>query len=296
MSNDSNLLIKIPPWKYAFCGGLSGITSRTLTAPIETVKLRYQVEGDIVGRPGIFSTCQEIYVRHGFRGFFYGNGVNIIRVAPAEAIRFTIFEYTKHKILNRRKQGATDSNSLSRKEHFFAGSLAGLFSTFICYPLDTVRSQLTTQRIHVDVLHVIKRIFVTTGIPGFFRGVTISTVGSTPYYAFNFMFYHHFKDSLTNPVVKLPAEVIHFLSGGFAGAFAMTICYPTELLSRRMMVNGVPCLPVRPLSVYAGATAIWQSGFSGFYHGIWPNYVKVFPTMGIGFAAYEACKQALGIP
>lgn len=35
-------------------------------------------------------------------------------------------------------------------------------------------------------------------------------------------------------------------------------------------------------------------GWKGFYKGLWPNYLKVVPSISISFVVYEKVKDMLG--
>ena len=68
------------PWYYGVLGGIGGVVSRTLTAPLEKVKLVAQTTNDKK-----FSVIREIkttYNSVGLRGLFAGNLANCLRVFP----------------------------------------------------------------------------------------------------------------------------------------------------------------------------------------------------------------------
>lgn len=61
---------------------------------------------------------KNIYEVDGFKGFFKGNGVNCIKVAPETAIKFLMFDYLKKKM-------AEDPENVTGFERFLAGGIAG---------------------------------------------------------------------------------------------------------------------------------------------------------------------------
>jgi solute carrier family 25 phosphate transporter 23/24/25/41 len=76
-------------------GAIAGAVSRTVAAPFERLKILYQVE-DLSKRTvsgqkynGIVSSLRRIYIEEGIRGFFKGNGTNIV----------SIHQYTCHSLL-----------------------------------------------------------------------------------------------------------------------------------------------------------------------------------------------------
>ena len=112
-------------------GGLSGVNSRTLTAPLELYKIQ---------RQNTFmphSTLRAVVKKEGFRYLWKGNATNCIRVFPQSAINIGIFNYSKNNIFN-------DISNNEMKD-FYAGGLGGSVSIICTYPLETIRSRLSLQ-------------------------------------------------------------------------------------------------------------------------------------------------------
>merc|ERR1711988_86560 len=73
-------------------GGVSGAVSKTLTAPIERVKLVIQTQdanpkiksGEVPRYTGIGNCFTRIYNEQGMGAFWRGNGTNIIRYFPTQ--------------------------------------------------------------------------------------------------------------------------------------------------------------------------------------------------------------------
>merc|ERR1711927_64549 len=74
-------------------GGTAGAVSKTLTAPIERVKLVIQTQdanpkirsGEVPRYTGIGNCFTRIYNEQGMGAFWRGNGTNIIRYFPTQA-------------------------------------------------------------------------------------------------------------------------------------------------------------------------------------------------------------------
>merc|ERR1711865_680401 len=74
-------------------GGVSGAISKTLTAPIERVKLVIQTQdanpkirsGEVARYTGIGNCFSRIHSEQGIGAFWRGNGTNIIRYFPTQA-------------------------------------------------------------------------------------------------------------------------------------------------------------------------------------------------------------------
>ena len=85
--------------KYLFCGGVAGCVSRTAVAPLERLKIMFQVQ-DIMHnqmtRPktkysGIVHSMRRIVAEEGWKGLYKGNGTNCVRVFPYTATQFLVY-------------------------------------------------------------------------------------------------------------------------------------------------------------------------------------------------------------
>ena len=71
----------------------------------------------------------------GVYGFFKGNGVNIVRIAPFSAFEFFFYELYKQNLFG------GDSASSSAK--LICGGLTGMTASTLTYPLDLIRTKLS---------------------------------------------------------------------------------------------------------------------------------------------------------
>lgn len=104
-------------------------------APLERLKLEYIIRG---ATKNAFDTVQDILYVEGLRGFWRGNVINLIRIAPFKSINFFSYDaYRKQWLLLMGKE------ELSNIERFAAGAAAGITATLMCFPMDTVCLRLT---------------------------------------------------------------------------------------------------------------------------------------------------------
>ncbi|CAF5150230.1 unnamed protein product, partial [Rotaria magnacalcarata] len=87
---------------------------------------------------------KDTYRKDGFICLYRGNSANLARVIPAAAIYFSAHEQWK-RLLN------TDKYEKTPGRRFIAGSLAGLTSSTITYPLDLARARMavTSKTVYV---------------------------------------------------------------------------------------------------------------------------------------------------
>ncbi|KAI8448640.1 mitochondrial carrier domain-containing protein, partial [Phakopsora pachyrhizi] len=202
--------------KYLLSGGLAGAVSRTVTAPFDRLKVylitnQYPKETSTTSAPSTSSpstsrpltlsanhrsklwfTLKLIYNEHsncnhnlsnpklphrtGFRNFFVGNGLNVIKVFPESALKFFVYEYCKsffsNQIKNNKRSSSeiitTNTNSndkyydddwqanqandefgaveavedIGNFNRFIAGGVGGVVSQVVIYPIETLKTRL----------------------------------------------------------------------------------------------------------------------------------------------------------
>ena len=76
-------------------GGTSGIVTKTMTAPLERVKILLQLrsmsKATVSSSSSILGTIRSVLKDDGVRGFWKGNGANCIRVVPVYGLKVREF-------------------------------------------------------------------------------------------------------------------------------------------------------------------------------------------------------------
>lgn len=80
-------------------GAIAGIISRTLTAPIERIKVLKQTDNSHFKDISFLRSFNYMFKTEGWAGFFKGNGANVIRVVPFSALEFFTFDFIRYNIL-----------------------------------------------------------------------------------------------------------------------------------------------------------------------------------------------------
>ena len=82
------------PLKHLMAGAVAGVVSRTTTAPLDRLKIYLQVNG--LGQFGSLRlVARSMYTEGGLKGFWRGNGINVLKVAPNSAITFMAYDALK---------------------------------------------------------------------------------------------------------------------------------------------------------------------------------------------------------
>ena len=83
-----------------------------------------------------------MWKHEGFYGFFKGNGVNVVRVAPFSAFEFFFYEFYKAQIFN--------NETSSPLKKLICGGMTGITASTLTYPLDLIRTKLSIQVTNID--------------------------------------------------------------------------------------------------------------------------------------------------
>merc|ERR1712025_439908 len=131
-------------------GGTSGAISKTLTAPIERVKLVIQTQdanpkirsGEVPRYTGIGNCFSRIHAEQGMAAFWRGNFTNCIRYFPTQAFNLSFKDSIK-KLFPKKYNPKTEFGMFFAT-NMASGGLAAAGSLCIVYPLDYARTRLAS--------------------------------------------------------------------------------------------------------------------------------------------------------
>lgn len=91
----------LPSWQTTVIGLVSGAMGPLSNAPIDTIKTRLQ---KTPAQPGVSAwvritqISKDMFKQEGFHAFYKGITPRIMRVAPGQAVTFTVYEFLKDKL------------------------------------------------------------------------------------------------------------------------------------------------------------------------------------------------------
>ncbi|CAH8378130.1 unnamed protein product [Eruca vesicaria subsp. sativa] len=284
------LKIKVgnPSLRRLISGAVAGAVSRTVVAPLETIRTHL-----MVGSGGNSSTevFGDIMKHEGWTGLFRGNLVNVIRVAPARAVELFVFETVNKKL----SPEHGEQSKIPIPASLLAGACAGVSQTLLTYPLELVKTRLTIQRgVYKGIFDAFVKIIREEGPTELYRGLAPSLIGVVPYAATNYFAY----DSLRKAYRSFSKQekignIETLLIGSLAGALSSTATFPLEVARKHMQVGAVSGRVVYKNMLDALVSILEHEGILGWYKGLGPSCLKLVPAAGISFMCYEACKKIL---
>ncbi|KHN11891.1 Thylakoid ADP,ATP carrier protein, chloroplastic [Glycine soja] len=267
-------------------GAIAGAAAKTVTAPLDRIKLLMQTHGVRLGQDSAkkaISFIEAIAVigkEEGIQGYWKGNLPQVIRVVPYSAVQ--LFAYEIYKKIFKGENG-----ELSVAGRLAAGAFAGMTSTFITYPLDVLRLRLAVEPGYRTMSEVALSMLREEGFASFYRGLGPSLIAIAPYIAVNFCVFDLLKKSLPEKYQKRTETSI--LTAVLSASLATLTCYPLDTVRRQMQLKGTPYKTV--LDALSGIVA--RDGVAGLYRGFVPNALKSLPNSSIKLTTYDIVKRLI---
>ena len=281
-------------WSNFAIGGIAAIVTKTLTTPIERVKLILQIirihhtenpQGhtpfDRSTYTNPYNTFMSTWTREGALSFWRGNVVNVLRYFIAQALNFGL------KIqLNKNLSDQVDPKVKYFDfftQNMVCGAQAGGCSQIFVYPLDLVRTRMaadivirqidnTQTRQFVNSRDCFRQIYLKNGLIGFYYGFGVSLWGVMIYRGCQFGVY----DSLK--VFVGPDEWVlkKFTIASFSTMLSGFITYGKDTVKRRLMMQAAKehsCKDYKS-AMHCYQKIYYQEGIKGFYAGVSVNVLR----------------------
>ncbi|XP_062125956.1 calcium-binding mitochondrial carrier protein Aralar1 isoform X3 [Drosophila sulfurigaster albostrigata] len=166
----------IPVWGEVIAGGCGGAAQVIFTNPLEIVKIRLQVAGEIAGGSKIsaLSVVREL----GFFGLYKGAKACLLRDVNFSAIYFPTYAHIKGAFAD--KDGYNSPVSL-----LAAGAIAGIPAAALVTPADVIKTRLQVaarqgQTTYTGLWDATKKIMAEEGPRAFWKGTAARVCRSSP--------------------------------------------------------------------------------------------------------------------
>lgn len=295
---------------------------------------------------------RKIVERGGLRAMWRGNMTSVLHRFPYSAINFYVYESTMDHLAGWSAEGEAASPHLVRRRteepneteqefvrrlshrvslrkdeyedrsraedtpalhKFVAGATAGTSACLACYPLDLVRTRLTTELEGAEhyrgIVDAFRKIFVEEGWRGFYSGVGPTLLVAVPNFGISYTVYGTLKeytldDELFYNLRRIDADSgeaklgfgLTVACGAASGILATLITFPMDTIRRRMQIQNLH-VPVeqRLTSRQQLVKLVRKEGLTSLYRGLTPEILKVIPMVGTMFVVYEWTKDLLNV-
>ncbi|KAI1289947.1 Mitochondrial coenzyme A transporter SLC25A42 [Halotydeus destructor] len=274
-------------------GALAGAVAKTVIAPLDRTKINFQIQKKKFSFHEAYKFLLESYKKNGLYSLWRGNTATLARVMPFAAINYAAHEQFK-RILE------AETNAQKKKNparSFVAGSLSGVVSTTLTYPLDLARARMAVTG--SSEYRSVRSVFVKTisheGYRALYRGYLPTVLGSIPYSGTGFFAYETLKRFHYEYIgADEPSHLEKFLFGAIAGAAGQTASYPLDIVRRRMQTRSKEYHTIIGTLRYV---LVREGIKGGLYKGLSMNWIKGPIAVGTSFLIFDLMTTFLrGLP
>ncbi|GLT61028.1 hypothetical protein SLA2020_337640 [Shorea laevis] len=268
----------------ATAGATAGAISRTVTSPLDVIKIRFQVQLEPTSSWALLrNNMLTGFLAWKCPSFTYGYAIYC----------HTIYCVHMFKTFAAGSSKTEDHIHLSPYLSYVSGALAGLAATVGSYPFDLIRTILASQgepKVYPTMRSAFVDIIRTRGFRGMYAGLSPTLVEIVPYAGLQFGTYDTFKRWLWI------ISILAFHQWVAAGTCAKLVCHPLDVVKKRFQIEGLQRHPRYGARVehdayknmfHAVRQILQAEGWAGLYKGIVPSTVKAAPAGAVTFVAYE---------
>lgn len=166
-------------------GACAGMSQVVVTNPLEIVKIRLQVMGELP--PHMRKTAIQIIQELGFTGLYKGASACFLRDIPFSAIYFPTYAALKRRF-------ADDAGKTSPGSLLLAGTIAGAISASSATPADVIKTRLQVearagQATYNGILDCFWKILTTEGPAALMKGGALRALRSGPQFGVTLLSY-----------------------------------------------------------------------------------------------------------
>ncbi|PNF23507.1 Mitochondrial coenzyme A transporter SLC25A42 [Cryptotermes secundus] len=270
-------------------GAIAGGAAKTTIAPMDRTKINFQISESRYSAREALRFLSNTYRNEGLLSLWRGNSATMARIIPYSAIQFTAHEQWK-RILHVDVDKTHKTSSFTR---FLAGSLAGVTSQSLTYPLDLARARMAVT--HKEQYRTLREVFVKIwyeeGPRTLYRGYLPTVLGVIPYAGVSFFTYDTLKRNYmeyAGSTSKQAGPLPSLAFGAIAGLLGQSSSYPLDIVRRRMQTSPISGMQYK--TIFGTLKKIYRDEgiIGGFYKGLSMNWVKGPVAVGISFATYES--------
>ncbi|KAL1998597.1 hypothetical protein VTN02DRAFT_5916 [Thermoascus thermophilus] len=191
-------------------GGAAGGCQVIFTNPLEIVKIRLQVQGEMAknvdGAPR--RSAMWIVRNLGLVGLYKGASACLLRDVPFSAIYFPTYSHLKSDLF-----GESPTKKLGVVQLLTAGAIAGMPAAYLTTPCDVIKTRLQVEARKGETRYTSLRHCATTvwreeGFKAFFKGGPARIVRSSPQFGFTLAAYELLQKWLPMPGSEAAREAL----------------------------------------------------------------------------------------
>ena len=198
---------QLTPERRLLCGALAGITSVTVTYPLDIVRTRLSIQSASFEQlgvkdpsrklPGMFQTLTGMYKNEGgIRALYRGIIPTVAGVAPYVGLNFMTYETMRQYFT---PDGESNPSVVGK---LCAGAISGAFAQTCTYPLDVLRRRFQINTMsgmgfkYKSIPHALQTIIAQEGLKGLYKGIAPNLLKVAPSMASSWLSFEMTRDFL----------------------------------------------------------------------------------------------------
>lgn len=202
-------------WPHEVLAGASaGGCQVIFTNPLEIVKIRLQVQGELSKRSDAVPRRSAMWIVRnlGLVGLYKGASACLLRDIPFSAIYFPTYAHLKTDLF-----GEGPQKRLGVLQLLTAGAIAGMPAAYLTTPCDVIKTRLQVEArkgeaTYNGLVHCARTVYQQEGFKAFFKGGPARILRSSPQFGFTLASYEVLQKMLPMPGTET-AELQKNLSG-----------------------------------------------------------------------------------
>lgn len=195
----------LSPGRRLLCGALAGITSVTVTYPLDIVRTRLSIQSASFERlgvkgvsqklPGMWQVMTGMYKNEGgILALYRGIIPTVAGVAPYVGLNFMIYESVRTYFT---PDGQTNPSNVGK---LMAGAISGGVAQTCTYPLDVLRRRFQINTMngmgfqYKSIGHALQTIFAQEGFRGLYKGIAPNLLKVAPSMASSWLSFEMTRD------------------------------------------------------------------------------------------------------
>lgn len=273
--------------------GTAGCLSDFLTFPLDTIKVRVQLQGEgkvsKSAQKGLITMITTIAKEEGVLALYNGLSPGLQRQMFFAGIRIGIYDNVKdfyYKIFG------IDPMTINIPVRTLAGVTSAGIAVALAQPTDVVKIRFqgaakTGKRKYANSRQAYKQILIKHGPKGLWQGVQANMTRNAICNVTEVVCYDVIKDEFLSSGLFDDGFFLHFCTALVSGIITSFVVSPVDVVKTRYM--NAPPGKYKSAFGCAGST-LMQEGFLAFYKGIVPSAARIVTWNLFTFIFYERIK------
>ncbi|XP_007536378.1 mitochondrial brown fat uncoupling protein 1 [Erinaceus europaeus] len=278
-----------------FSAGVAACLADIITFPLDTAKVRLQIQGESpvssgIRYKGVLGTISTVARTEGPLKLYGGLPAGLQRQISFASLRIGLYDSVQ-EFFSGKDKPATLGNKIS------AGLTTGGVAVFIGQPTEVVKVRLQAQ----SHLHGLKPRYTgtynaywvvanTEGILGLWKGTSLSLTRNVIINCTELVVYDLMKEALVRRKVLADDVPCHFVSALVAGFCTTALASPVDVVKSRI-INSPPGF--YPHVHDCALAMLTKEGPTAFFKGFVPSFLRLGSWTVIMFMTFEQLKREL---